>query len=113
MLTRRCLRRRWHVRPVCCIKTRRGHSLGGSASMTTPRSGASPCPSTLQFRLGTALIAMIAVAVACAGLARPTPLWAGTLLSLALLSLLSNLLILIYRSGPARAFAVGFLIFGG
>jgi hypothetical protein len=76
--------------------------------MTTASSG----PHTLQFRLGTALITMIAVGVACAALARPTPFWAGALLSFALLSLLVALLLAIYRSGSAQAFALGYLIFG-
>src|SRR5438105_9451805 len=72
-----------------------------------------PSPRPFQFRLGTLLLAMVWVGIACAALAMPTPFWAGTLLCLALVSLLTSILLAIYRTGRSRAFAVGFLVFAG
>jgi hypothetical protein len=66
-----------------------------------------------QFRIATLLIVTTWLGLACAGLAMPTPFWAGMLFFVVLLSLLMSLLVLIYRGGGVRAFAVGFLIFGG
>jgi hypothetical protein len=70
-------------------------------------------PPRFQFRLGTLLLAMVVVGTACAALAMPTPFWAGTLLCLTLASLLTSVLLVIYRTGPTRAFAVGLLVFTG
>src|SRR5437773_4680615 len=72
-----------------------------------------PTPRRFQFRLGTLLLAMVWIGIACAALAMPTPFWAGTLLCLVLLSLLTGILLAIYRTGRSRAFAVGFLVFAG
>src|SRR4051794_35780223 len=68
-------------------------------------------PRRFQFRLGTLLLAMVWVGVASAALAMPTPFWAGTLLCLAIVSLLANIVLAIYRSGRTRAFAIGFCVF--
>jgi len=74
---------------------------------------ASPPPRRFQFRLGTLLGSMFWVGLACAALAMPTPFWAATILCLAIVSLLASILVAIYRTAGARAFAVGFLVFGG
>jgi hypothetical protein len=80
--------------------------------MSAPTTNVRP-PAHFQFRLGTLLSAMFALGIACAALAMPTPFWAGTLLCLAIVSLLSCILLAIHRTGRTRAFAVGFLVFGG
>jgi len=64
-----------------------------------------------QFRFGTLLIVLAWFALASAAVAMPTPFWAGALLSATLLALLTSLLVIIYREGRTRAFAVGFLVF--
>jgi hypothetical protein len=81
--------------------------------MTTASSIARPPrPHGFQFRIGTLLIVLLWFALASASFAMPTSFWAGVLLSVTLLALLTSLLVIIYRDGRSRAFAVGFLIFG-
>jgi hypothetical protein len=64
-----------------------------------------------QFRFGTLLIVLLWFALASAAVAMPTSFWAGVLLSATLLALLASVLVIIYREGRTRAFAVGFLVF--
>jgi hypothetical protein len=66
-----------------------------------------------QFRIATLLIAMVGIGLACAALATPTPFWVSVLSAITLLSLLLSVLLIIYRRDGLRAFAVGFLVFGG
>jgi hypothetical protein len=91
----------------------RGCGGGGTSMASATAASTLPRPRGFQFSIGTLLATMIGIGVACAGLAMPTAFWAGTLASLALLSLLTSLLIAVHRGGVARAMAVGFLIFGG
>jgi len=78
-----------------------------SPTEATPRLGG------FQFRLGTLLALMVWVGLSCAALATPTRFWAAMMLAIMLLSLLTSVLVAIYRRSAVRAFAVGFLVFGG
>jgi hypothetical protein len=66
-----------------------------------------------QFRLGTLLVAMVWIGVACAALATPTRFWVGVVFVIAVSALSLSLLLVIHRRGAIQAFAIGFLIFGG
>jgi len=67
----------------------------------------------LQFTLRRLLLAIAAIAFACVALRAPTAFWSGVVLSAILLGLLTSILFIVYRTGRARAFAIGFLVFGG
>lgn len=66
-----------------------------------------------QFRLGTLLLAVVWVALVCMGLRTGSEPWSAILFILATGSMLLAALTSIYRAGRTRAFALGFLIFGG
>jgi hypothetical protein len=70
-------------------------------------------PPQFQFRLGTLLLAIFWLSVACAALATPTKFWAGVVFSIATVSLPLSVLFIIHRRGAMRAFAIGYLIFAG
>jgi hypothetical protein len=70
-------------------------------------------PRGFQFRLATLLIAMTWAGLACAAMAAPTPFWVTVVSTITFFSLLMSVLIIIYRREGLRAFAVGFLVFGG
>jgi hypothetical protein len=72
-----------------------------------------PVRPRFQFRLGTLLLAMVWLGIACAALATPTKFWAGVVFSIATVSLPLSVLFIIHRRGPTRAFAIGYLIFAG
>ena len=65
-----------------------------------------------QFSLLTLLVAMTCVGLMCVALGSPSELWTGVVFVLAVGSLLVAALSIVYRDGRARAFAVGFVIFG-
>jgi hypothetical protein len=65
-----------------------------------------------QFSILTLLVAMTWVGLVCVALGSPGELWAGMIFVLAVGSLLVASLCIVYREGRARAFAVGFVIFG-
>jgi len=65
-----------------------------------------------QFSLGTLLIAMTGAALTLIALRNPNELWGGIIFVAAAGSLLVAALVIVYRTGRTRAFAVGFLIFG-
>jgi hypothetical protein len=65
-----------------------------------------------QFSLATLLIAMTCAALVCIALRNPNELWSSLIFILMTASLLVAALLIIYRGGRTRAFAVGFLIFG-
>lgn len=65
-----------------------------------------------QFSLLTLLVAMTCVGLMCVALDSPSELWTGVVFVLAVGSLLVAALSIVYRDGRARAFAVGFVIFG-
>jgi hypothetical protein len=65
-----------------------------------------------QFSLFTLLVAMTCVGLGCVALSSPSELWTGLVFVLAVGSLLVAGLCIVYRDGRARAFAVGFVIFG-
>jgi hypothetical protein len=67
----------------------------------------------MRFRLRTLLIAIVWLGLAFAALATPTPFWVSVVSAITLLSLLTSVLIVVYRRDSLRAFAVGFLVFGG
>jgi len=65
-----------------------------------------------QFSLGTLLVAVSWVAVTCVALRTANEIWAGVASIIAVGALLFAVLVIIYRTGRARAFAVGFAVFG-
>ena len=65
----------------------------------------------LQFRIATLLLLTAYVALICLGFRSPTPLWAGIISILTLVSVLSAMLVAVYCPGPSRAMAVGYLLF--
>ncbi len=67
----------------------------------------------LQFTLRRLLLAVGVIALSCVALRTPTPFWSGLILVVLVLALLASILIIVYRSGRTRAFAIGFLVFGG
>src|SRR4051812_14008079 len=70
-------------------------------------------PRGFQFRLGTLLIAIVWVALVSMGLRTASEPWSGILFILSTGSVLLAAPMSIYRTGRIRAFALGFLIFGG
>src|SRR4051812_16688308 len=80
--------------------------------MSAPLTSDRP-PPHFQFRLGTLLLAMVWLGIACAALATPTKFWAGVVFSIATVSMPLSVLFIIHRRGPTRAFAIGYLIFAG
>src|SRR5437868_4042657 len=73
----------------------------------------SPPPRRFQFRLGTLLLAMVWLGIACAALATPTKFWVGVVFSIAAVSLPMSVLFIIHRPGASRALAIGYLVFAG
>jgi hypothetical protein len=69
-------------------------------------------PRQFQFTLATLLVAMAWVGFLCLALRQPTPFWLGAMFLLTILVMLGSVLVAIYRGGRARAFSVGFLVFG-
>jgi hypothetical protein len=67
----------------------------------------------MRYRLRTLLIAMVFVGVLSLALRTPNEIWAWAGCLAAVLSLLTSVLVTIYRNGSVRAFAVGYLVFGG
>jgi len=67
----------------------------------------------MRYRLRTLLIAMVFVGVLSLALRTPNEIWSWAGFLAALLSLLTSVLVIIYRNGAVRAFAVGYLVFGG
>jgi hypothetical protein len=80
--------------------------------MSTSQEGFSGGRSGWQFSLGTLLVAVVFVAVTCVALKAANEIWAGVASIVAVGSLLVAVLVVIYRTGRARAFAVGFAVFG-
>jgi hypothetical protein len=69
-------------------------------------------PAVIQFTLGSLFLLMTWLATVCIGLNTPNRLWAAVAGSLALLALLTAVMAAIYAPGSARAFALGFAVFG-
>jgi hypothetical protein len=69
-------------------------------------------PSVFRFSLATLLAVMTCAAVVCVGLAYPSQNWSAFIGSITILALLSAVLASVYQRGQARAFAIGFAIFG-
>ena len=67
----------------------------------------------MQYRLRTLLIGMVWVGQICLALRSPTELRAWAAFALTLTALMTCILATAYCRGSARAFAVGFLVFGG
>src|SRR5262245_15366850 len=65
-----------------------------------------------QFSLGTLLVAIAWVAVTCVALRTANEAWAGAASIAAIGALLFAVLVIVYRTGRMRAFAVGFVVFG-
>src|SRR5262245_21562855 len=65
----------------------------------------------MRYRLSTLLVAMAWVGLVCLALRSPSYWWSGVMFALLVLSLLTSVLVVIYRSGTSRAMAIGFLIF--
>jgi hypothetical protein len=66
----------------------------------------------MRYRLSTLLVAMVWVGLVCLALRSPNHWWSGGLFAVLVLVLLTAVLIAIYRSGPWRAMALGFVVFG-
>jgi len=67
----------------------------------------------MRFRLRTLMIAVAFIAVVCLLLRSPIALGTWGIFWFTLLSLLTSVLVIAYRRDSIRAFAVGFLLFGG
>jgi hypothetical protein len=67
----------------------------------------------MRYRLSTLLVAIAGLGPICLALRSPNAIWASGVFTAALISLLTCVLLAIYRRGRTRAFAVGYLIFGG
>jgi hypothetical protein len=80
------------------------------SSSSAPASAARP--RQFQFTLATLLITMAWVGFLCLALRQPTAFWLGLMFLLTLLIMLVSVLVVVYRTGRARAFATGFLVFG-
>jgi|GEM_PF-3093302 len=65
----------------------------------------------MRYRLSTLLVAIVWVGLVCGALRSPSYLWSGVAFALVVLALLTSILVVIYRTGPSRAMAIGFLIF--
>jgi len=68
-------------------------------------------PGRIAFTLAALLAVMTLAALFCVALARPTRFWSELVVLLVLVGLLTSVPAIVYRTGPARAFAVGFLVF--
>lgn len=66
-----------------------------------------------QFRIATLLAVTGWIALVCGALKSPNALWEAVICGLTLLSLPTAAVVAIYRSGRARATAIGYLIFCG
>jgi hypothetical protein len=66
----------------------------------------------LQFSLLTLFGLVTIVALGCAALRSPSELWASSLFTFTIVVLLAAILRAILRRGPARAFWIGFALFG-
>lgn len=67
----------------------------------------------MRFRLRTLLILIAGIGPVCLGLRSPTAWWSWLFFLTTLITLLTSVLVVIYRQGQTRAFAVGYLVFGG
>lgn len=65
----------------------------------------------MRYRLRTLMIATFLAALVCLALRAPTVWWSGGLFSVLLVTMLTAILLAIYRSGQVRAWAIGFLVF--
>ncbi|HZN34090.1 MAG TPA: hypothetical protein VFB80_09735 [Pirellulaceae bacterium] len=79
--------------------------------MSTPSNAGPARPRGLQFTLAALLAAMTIAALFCVALARPTRFWSELVVLLVVVALLTSIPAIVYRSGRARAFAIGFLVF--
>jgi hypothetical protein len=65
-----------------------------------------------RYKLRTLMIAVVWIGLAFASLVTPTPFWVSVVSAITLLSLLTSVLVAVYRRESLRAFALGFLVFG-
>lgn len=65
-------------------------------------------PRGFQFSIVKLLTLIGGVAIVCVALKSPSPVWAAALFMLAMLAALASGLAILYRTGRARVFAVGF-----
>ena len=66
----------------------------------------------MRFPLRALLLLMVWVGLVCLALRSPNPWWNGGMFDVLVLVWLTSILVAIYRSGPLRAMAIGFIVFG-
>ena len=69
-------------------------------------------PPLVRFSLATLLVVFAWVALLCVGLTAPSPLWSGLTALVVALAIMTAFVAAIYQTGHARAFGIGFAIFG-
>src|SRR5262245_60138021 len=69
-------------------------------------------PHRLRLTVGGMLVLMIPLAVGSAALSNPTATWAALVFYATLILLFSAIMGVVYRRGAARAFWLGFALFG-
>ena len=66
-----------------------------------------------RFSLASLMSSVLVIAVACAALRYASELWASVVFTLTVGLLLGATLCVVFRGGDARAFCLGFVLFGG
>ena len=67
----------------------------------------------MRYSLRTLLIALAWIGPVCLALRTPTEFWTLAVFLSVAIALLASVLVIAYRQGRTRAFAVGFLLFAG
>jgi len=66
----------------------------------------------VRFSLATMLLVFAWAALLCIGLTAPSRFWSGLTALVSLFTVMTAIVAAVYRTGHARAFAIGFAIFG-
>ena len=66
----------------------------------------------VRFSLATLLLVFAWAALLCVGLSAPSRFWSGLTALVSAFALMTAMVAAVYRTGHARAFAIGFAIFG-
>jgi hypothetical protein len=89
----------------------RGQTTAAIFSISVPSLSTTNPPHMLQFRIATLFILIAWVGAICAGLTSPFLVWTRIVSGLTVLSVLTAVLLILYRCGSIRAMAVGYVTF--